>query len=51
MPTCGNCGAFVSERFARVLGDNRHDVDGCLECCDRTDARDSTLAANPGGRP
>lgn len=29
---CRNCGSPVSHRFCRVLGDNRDDVYGCLEC-------------------
>lgn len=29
---CRNCGAYVSHVFARVFGDNEHEVHGCLEC-------------------
>lgn len=30
--TCGNCGAHVTPRFARVMGDNQDYVWGCPEC-------------------
>jgi hypothetical protein len=29
---CQNCGAYVSHVFARVFGNNEHEVHGCLEC-------------------
>lgn len=32
MPSCDNCGAFVTPDFARVFGDNHNDVDGCVRC-------------------
>lgn len=31
MPEC-SCGAFVSEAFARVFGDNEDKVYGCIRC-------------------
>ena len=40
MPECDNCGAFVTEAFARVFGDNSDNVQGCIECCDRTGVRE-----------
>lgn len=30
--TCRNCGAFVTQAFARVFGDNDDRVTGCPEC-------------------
>lgn len=32
MPVCNNCEAFVTHDFARVFGDNKATVTGCLEC-------------------
>ena len=32
MPTCNDCGAFVTARFARVLGDNEDEVYPCRRC-------------------
>lgn len=32
MPTCNNCGAFVTRDFTRVFGDNQENVSGCVEC-------------------
>jgi hypothetical protein len=32
MPTCENCGAFVTRDFARVFGDNHENVGACVEC-------------------
>jgi hypothetical protein len=32
MPKCNNCGSFVTPDFARVFGDNRNDVSGCVAC-------------------
>lgn len=32
MPTCNHCGGHVTERFARVLGNNDNEVWGCLGC-------------------
>jgi len=29
---CEHCGAFVTDDFARVFGDNQNRVDGCIEC-------------------
>lgn len=29
---CRNCGAFVTERFAAVFGDNDDRIFGCREC-------------------
>jgi hypothetical protein len=35
MPEC-QCGAHVSETFARVLGDNDGAVHACFECCEQS---------------
>jgi hypothetical protein len=32
VPTCQDCGSFVTPRFARVFGDNDGNVFGCNEC-------------------
>jgi len=32
MPTCNNCGSFVTRDFARVFGDNQENVSACVEC-------------------
>lgn len=32
MPECQGCGAHVSTRFARVMGDNNGEVHACLNC-------------------
>ncbi|NHN49318.1 hypothetical protein G9464_17235 [Halostella sp. JP-L12] len=37
MPSYLNCGAHVTEQFARVLGDNEDDVHACPECTTQTD--------------
>lgn len=31
---CENCGATVSDDFARVMGDNKNNVHHCFECID-----------------
>ncbi|ELY73226.1 DUF7563 family protein [Natrinema pallidum] len=46
-PTCQNCGAQVTPRFARVFGDNDDIAHACPDCTDnRRLARD---AAQAGG--
>ena len=47
MPHCENCGAFVTRNFVRVFGDNQDNVQGCMECCDRTAVREGGVVANP----
>lgn len=32
MPTCTNCGAHVTDSFARVFGDNEDTVTKCMAC-------------------
>ncbi len=32
MPECNHCGAHVSERFARVFGDERGIIHACPSC-------------------
>jgi hypothetical protein len=32
MPTCNECGRFVTQHFARVMGDNNDEVWGCVNC-------------------
>lgn len=36
---CRNCGAFVTDRFARVFGDNEDRVFGCFDCMTATDVK------------
>lgn len=43
LPTCQNCGEFVTSRFARVFGDNSGEVFGCFGCTSY-----ETLAAGAG---
>lgn len=33
---CEECGSFVTREFARVFGNNRNEVHGCLECMSGT---------------
>ncbi len=46
MPTCNNCGAFVTRDFARVFGDNQENVNGCVECTTGRDLK-SGAATEP----
>ena len=39
MPECQSCGGFVTERFARVFGNNQDEVHGCLDCMSNTDVK------------
>lgn len=32
MPSCRNCGAHVTDQFARVFGDNEDIVHTCMGC-------------------
>ncbi|PCR88666.1 DUF7563 family protein [Natrinema ejinorense] len=46
-PRCQNCGAQVTQQFARVFGDNSDTANACPDCTDnRHLARE---AANAGG--
>jgi len=47
MTHCQNCGSHVTERYARVLGDNNDDVHACPSCPDdkHTQARRMNGAA------
>src|SRR6056297_72098 len=47
MPHCENCGGFVTRNFVRVFGDNHDNVQGCMECCDRTAVREGGVVAEP----
>lgn len=40
MTRCRNCGAHVTERFARVFGNNGNQVHGCLDCSVNTELYD-----------
>jgi len=46
LPTCENCGAFVTPGFVRVFGSNDREVFGCTEC---TSLR--VLKSGRGARP
>jgi len=50
MPYCESCDAFVSDAFARVLGDNDDNVQGCQECVGRTPVREGGAVDDAGGR-
>lgn len=32
MPKCQECGSHVSDQFAKVFGNNKNEVYGCLDC-------------------
>ncbi len=32
MANCQNCGAFVTEQFAKTFGDNEETVHACRDC-------------------
>ena len=36
---CQNCGAFVTDRFTRVFGDNQDRVHGCFDCMTATEVK------------
>lgn len=38
--TCSRCGAFVTEQFTRVFGNNDDEVFGCLSCGTARDLRE-----------
>lgn len=46
---CQNCGAFVTDEFARVFGSNDGAVHGCLDCMDATKVRNGVPAQPQGG--
>ncbi|UIP01521.1 hypothetical protein Hbl1158_15405 (plasmid) [Halobaculum sp. CBA1158] len=41
MPECVTCGSHVTERFARVFGDNRDVVRRCIACSRAADLDES----------
>jgi hypothetical protein len=49
MPECNNCGSFITTKFARVFGDNRHSVDGCVSCLTAAEltAGEASVAGGP----
>lgn len=42
MPECVTCGNHVTERFARVFGDNRDVVRRCIGCSRAADLDESS---------
>jgi hypothetical protein len=51
MQQCNNCGEHVTERFARVFGDNDDEVFACTSCAvlrELYDGRASERSAPPG---
>jgi len=44
MTSCSNCGAFVTDRFARVFGDNDEKVHACSDCEGDTAVRNGAAA-------
>jgi len=47
MPHCENCGGYVTRNFQRVFGDNQNNVQGCMNCEDRTGVREGGVVADP----
>lgn len=37
MPECKTCGSAVSDKFARVFGNNANEVRVCIECTSAED--------------
>lgn len=48
MPSCDNCGSFVTPDFARVFGDNRNRVDGCVRCMSFRELQEGGAVRLPG---
>lgn len=48
MPRCRNCDSHVTERFARVFGDNQDDVHNCIDCATNRDLYDGAGSADDG---
>lgn len=46
MPRCLSCDSFVTADFARVFGDNDHEVHACPDCCTQTN-----LMSGEGAKP
>ncbi|WP_227353791.1 DUF7563 family protein [Haladaptatus salinisoli] len=42
---CRNCGAFVTQEFARVFGNNDDEVFGCLDCMSATKVKNGGASA------
>lgn len=57
MPSCENCGTFVTADYARVCGDNQDNVQDCPSCFDvsaahrRGASEEGTREMAPGARP
>jgi hypothetical protein len=45
MARCRNCDSHVTDRFARVFGDNQDDVHNCLACTTNRDLYDGAASA------
>jgi hypothetical protein len=48
MPTCENCGAFVTARFARVFGDNDDRIHACTHCRTATEIMNGRASVEAG---
>ncbi|WP_438268332.1 DUF7563 family protein [Halomarina halobia] len=48
---CSACGAFVTQQFVRVFGDNHDEVHGCLSCLTARDLRDGKHIQDPRSAP
>jgi hypothetical protein len=48
MKSCQNCGAEVTQDYARVFGDNDNEVHGCTDCTQNSRGVDAkeTAAVN-----
>ena len=44
MYTCTNCGSTVTPAYARVFGNNRNQVDHCVNCFDVLEAKEMAEA-------
>jgi hypothetical protein len=49
MRECRYCGAHVTQRFARVFGDNENEIHGCPNCLDVNELYDGVAALSDPG--
>ena len=43
---CHNCNSFISQRFARVFGDNQDRAHACIECSTLHSLREGNAGEN-----
>ena len=51
MPTCQNCGSFVTPRFVRVFGTNGGEVFACPDCAPLGELMEGKAARQNAGQP